>query len=125
MRTTNTLALPESHSPIKRMTIAPSALSALATISGTMACMSTIRSWVCCCSINRLVAWVESTPQMRPGSAHPGRVAAPLSRSRRLGSAAFGDHIEGLVVKRRAIGGGMVELWDNPMGTDGFEFVEY
>ena len=49
--TTSWSALPESHNPMSRMTIAPSALSALVTISGSTACMLTISSWVFSSSI--------------------------------------------------------------------------
>jgi hypothetical protein len=49
--TTSWSALPESHNPMSKMTNAPSALSALVTISGSTACMLTISSWVFSSSI--------------------------------------------------------------------------
>src|SRR5258707_14322553 len=44
-------AVAASINPMSRMTIAPSALSALVTISGSTACMLTISSWVFSSSI--------------------------------------------------------------------------
>ena len=40
---TSRLALPESHTPISRMTIAPRAVSPMLTIRGSRACTSIIR----------------------------------------------------------------------------------
>src|SRR5271170_2199051 len=40
---------------------------------------------------------------------------------RALGTAKTADHFEGEAGAEAA----MADLWDNPMGTDGFEFVEY
>jgi hypothetical protein len=44
-----------------------------------------------------------------------------------LGKLGAGDHIDGQASSEAAMSDspGTGDLWDNPMGTDGFEFVEY